>query len=600
MTPSGGRHQRPEDAEDGPRRGTPRRGLLIGAGALGVLAVGGGAAAVWSGLGTGGDGASDGGGGIFGGSPAETTPPPVVSTLQDLSANVPDTSAIDLSQLSAPVSVTFPRVAGARGLSEAIDMSVNKLLREHVYSGAPAADLSVTGTLFVAGTDTLGALLRHTDASGQTPCVLYYRAAGDRPFTSPGLIAPEQWAALEQATANAAAEVDGLDAASLASALQEQPRPWGNGPAMVFAADGALHLLFPAALVDGQRTAVELPIDAATIKPLLSEDGAAVLAASAAPAGFDPATVSVPGDGSTNGDKAYVQPASVPAPARAREGDGTGPVAQLAPLSGAGVRPSSVAAPDATRLKAMSLTFDDGPDPDKNQTLRDALNERRAAATFYMIGTSVQAYPEWCAKTAANGLEVGSHSWSHRQLSALSGQKLTDQCAKPTEEIARAAGRAPFVMRPPYGARNDRVDAELGTLGQSAQIWDVDTMDWKTLNVAKNLAAIQNGTRRGSIALMHEIHQTSVDSVPQILEWLDQNDFTLLTASELGQNQMWAGRHYLMGLVTHEITPPAPPASDSGGAPAASDSGGAASPSASSSVSSSATPSTSPSASAGN
>lgn len=582
MTPSGGRHQRTESPEGSEGRGTPRRGLLIGAGALGVLAVGGGAAAVWSGLDHDGGGGSDGGGGIFGGSPTETTPPPVVSTLTDLSANVPDTSGIDLSQLSEPLSVSFPRVAGARGLSEAVDMSVNKILREHVYSGAPATDLSVAGTIFLASADTIGVLLRHKDASGETPCTVYYRSAGDRPFTSPGLIAPEKWAELEKAAASAAADVDGLDAGSVASALQEQPRPWGNGPAMVFAADGSLHLLFPAATVNGTRTGVELEIDAATAKPLLSEDGAAVLAASASPAAFDPSAVTVPGEGTTNGDKVYVQPAEVPAAARARDSDGAGPVSQLAPLSGAGVRPSSVAAPDATRLKALALTFDDGPDPDKNQTLRDGLNEHHAAATFFMIGTSVQAYPEWCTRTAANGLEVGSHSWSHKQLSALSGQKLTDQCVKPTEEIAKATGRAPFVMRPPYGARNDRVDEELGTIGQSGQIWDLDTLDWKTRNVAKNIAAIQDGAQRGTIALMHEIHPTSVESVPQILDWLGENDFTLLTCSELGQNQMWAGKHYMMGLITHEIAPPAPPASDGGGeAPSSSAS---TSPSASSSA----------------
>lgn len=579
MTPSGGRHQRTEAAEGSEGRGTPRRGLLIGAGALGVLAVGGGAAAVWSGLDHDGSGSSDGGG-VLGGSPTESTPPPVVSTLTDLSANVPDTSTVDLSQLSEPQSVTFPRVAGARGLSEAVDMSVNKILREHVYSGAPATDLSVTGTIFLASADTIGALLRHRDASGETPCTVYYRGGGDHPFTSPGLIAPERWAELEKAAASAAADVDGLDAGSVASALQEQPRPWGNGPAMVFAADGGLHLLFPAVTVNDERAAVELTIDAAAATPLLSEDGAAVLAASASPATFDPSTVTVPGEGSTNGDKAYVLPPSVPAPSRARDGDGAGPVAQLAPLSGPGVRPSSVTAPDATRLKAMSLTFDDGPDPDKNQTLRDTLNAHRAAATFYMIGTSVQAYPEWCARTAANGFEVGSHSWSHKQLSALSGQKLTDQCVKPTDEIAKATGRAPFVMRPPYGARNDRVDEELGSLGQSAQIWDLDTLDWKTRNVAKNIAAVQDGARRGSIALMHEIHPTSVESVPQILDWLGENDFTLLTCSELGQNQMWAGKHYMVGLITHEVAPPAPPASDGGGE--APDTSASTSPSASS------------------
>lgn len=558
MTPEG-RHERRTDGRPG------RRGVIIGAGAVGVLALGGGTAALLSTRGAGGSGGSDGGG-LFGGgkeTPSPPAPPRIVPTLGDEGARLPELATTDLSTLVEPVSVSFPRLPRARGLSEALDMSVNKILREHAYAGEAAGTLTVTGRIFAAGADVLGALLLHQDARGETPCVVYYRAADDRPFTSPGLIAPEKWEPLEAAVADAASDADGVDAASLASALQQQPRPWGNGPAIIPAADGALHLIFPAATVDGTPGEAEIVLDAAQARDLLSEDGRAVLAAVSAPAAFDPSTVT--GPAGTVGDDVYVDPARVDAPAAPRDPDAVGPVSQLAPLSGAGVRPATVAAPDASRLKAMALTFDDGPDPYHNQVLRDALNEHRVPATFYMIGTSVKAYPQWCARTAVNGMEIGSHSWSHKQLSALSGERLTEQVVRPADEIAAAAGRPPFVMRPPYGARNDRVDDAVGAVGQSSQIWDVDTLDWQTKSAEKNVAAVQGGTQRGSIVLMHEIHPTSIESVPRILDWLRNNGFTLLTSSELGQNQMRAGKHYLHGLVTHEIAPPPSP-SDGGGA----------------------------------
>lgn len=552
-----GRHER--KAETGPRR----RGVIIGAGAAGLVVLGGGAAALVATQGGDGSGGSDGGG-LFAGSGRSTTPPPpprAVDSLADESSKVPEIATTDLSGLADPRSVSFPRLPRARGLSEALDMAVNKILREHVYSGAEASALSVTGTVFAAGADVLGAALLHTDAQGEVPAVVYYRSAEDRPFTSPGLIAPERWADLEKAVASAAGDVEGVDAASLAHALQQQPRPWGNGPAIIPLKDGTLHLVFPAATVAGKPAAAEVILDAATAKPLLSEDGTAVLAALASPAPFDPATVTDPPG--TKGDADYIQPPEVGAPASPREADPTGPDSQLAPLSGPGVRPSPVAAPDATRLKAVALTFDDGPDPNLNQPLRDALNEHRAASTFYFIGKNVKEYASWCAKTAANGMEIGSHSWSHVQLSAQSGDKLNDEVVKPTDEIAAAAGRPPFVMRPPYGARNDRVDEAVGAQGQSSQIWDVDTLDWKTKSAPKNVSAVQGATVRGSIVLMHEIHPTSVEAVPDILDWLDENGYTLLTSSELGQNQMRAGKHYMQGLVTHEIAPPAG-ASDGG------------------------------------
>ncbi|GAB2534651.1 polysaccharide deacetylase family protein [Brachybacterium huguangmaarense] len=564
MTESG-RHGR---MEHGGSSGPGRRGLLVGVGALGVAAVGGGAYAVarLSGA-VGGSGSSDAGGGFFGSTGPSPTPEPdpsILESLTDVSASVPGTTTVDLSTLSEPVAAAFPRVDGARGLSEAIDMAVNKILREHAWAGAAAGTLGVTGSLFASSADTLGAVLHHKDAHGTVPVVLYYRAADDRPFTSPGLVAAEQWAGLEKAAATAAATVEGLDAQAVAAALQEQPRPWGNGPAIIPDADGALHLVFPALTVDGAAAPVELEIDAATAAPLLSEDGTAVVAAVKTPAAFDPATVTIPGDGSTKGDALYVEPEVLPAQSP-RTATGPGPVSQLAPLSGAGVRPSPVAAPDASRLRTMSLTFDDGPSAELNQQLRDALNEHHAAATFYMIGQNVHAFAQWCTRTATNGFEIGEHSWSHKQLSRLSGQALADQVGKPSDAIAEAIGRRPYVMRPPYGARNDTVDAAVGELGQSSQIWDVDTLDWQTKSVAKNIAAVQNGTRRGSIVLMHEIHPTSVEAVPQILDWLDEGGWTLLTASEIGQNQMRAGKHYMTGLVTSEGSDPAPASGASDG-----------------------------------
>lgn len=563
----GGRHERrPETAA-----GASRRGLLIGGAVAGAAAIGGGAWALTSLGGDDDSGAKSSGGGLFGG--GEETQKRALDSLADLSQNVPKTSTVDLSKLEKNgVPVSFPRIGSARGISEALDMAANKILREHAFAGDDAGDLSVTGRIFLTGASVIGAALLVTEGSGDTAessaSVVYYRAKGDRPYTSCGLIAAKQWATFTQAVATAAQKVEDVDASSLATALQEQPRPWGNGPAILPDADGSLHVVFPAALVAGKRAEAQVDLDAATAAPLLSDEGNAVLAAAKSPGAFDPKTVTVPGKDRTYGDEIYREPSSVPEgrAARTREDGVPGPVSQL---SGAGTRPAVVAAPDASRLKAMSLTFDDGPSPELNKTLRQSLNKARAAATFYMIGQSVQAYPMHCAATAANGFEIGSHSWSHAQLSAISADRLTAQVTKPAEAIEKAAGRAPFVMRPPYGARNRRVDQSLRSLGESAQIWDVDTLDWQTLSVSKNIQHVQNETRRGSIVLMHEIHPTSVKAVPDILEWLAEDGFTLLTASEIGQNQMYAGKYYMKGLITHEIEPKGQDgssASDAGGA----------------------------------
>lgn len=558
-----------------------RRGLLLGGvGGLALLGAGGAVLATQTGPGrsvvsglTG--GGSDGGGGGLFASPSPTPPPEPVATetaralvaaLPDQSSQVPELAMTDLAP--SGVQVVFPRIPSSHALSEALDICAGKLLRERLFRGT-AATLAVTSRIIASSADTLGVLLDASEEEGPAASVVWFRADGDRPLASPALIAPESWAAFGAAVLAAAAKVRGTDPAELELLLQEQPRPFGNGPALLPAADGSLAVLFPSASAQDGRGELALTIDAATAAPLLSADGTAVQQAVAAPAPFDPARVTVPGD-THDGDSVYLLPAEIDVAAPAREADGPGPRTQLAPRSGHGVRPGIMVAPDATRLRLVSLTFDDGPSAELNATLRGHLEQGRAASTFFLIGQSVAEWPGDVARTSADGHELACHSWTHPQLSKAGDDRLEKEIGRPIEAIIEASGRVPYMMRPPYGARNNHVDDVVGSHDQSVQLWDLDTLDWQSRNVEKIHGVVQRETQRGSLMLMHEIHPSSVDAVPGILEWLAENGYTTVTNAELGQNQMRRGMHYTRGLV-HGDLPDTMPEPGGGGA---SDGGG--------------------------
>ncbi|WP_087103517.1 polysaccharide deacetylase family protein [Brachybacterium nesterenkovii] len=529
-------------------RGPARRGVLTGAGLLGTLglvAIGGRSLVSALGAEDAAERRANGARSEAGADGASPHADSLLAALPDLASRVPEATTTDLALLDRGPAASVPRLPSARGLSSALDVTLNKVLREHGYAGDGAGTLALHGQVAVCGRDVLGAVLSHRDARGETALAVYYRAEQDRALTSPGLIAPEQWMTFEKAVAALARDVPALDSLSLADALQEQPRPWGNGPTILPGDQGALRLLFPAALRDGEHTAVELVLPARETQPLLSDDGRAVLAAVAAPADFDPATVTPPGDAASA--PAAAPDPSAPKPSAPRAADAPGPISQLAPRSGPGVRPSPVPAPDASRLRALALTFDDGPSPQLNGKLRDALDARRAPATFFMIGRSVAASPAWCTRTALAGMEVGSHSWSHAQLDKKRGAGLDEQLTRASEEIARCTGRPPFLLRAPYGARNRRSDDAAGRLGEADVLWDVDTEDWKTLDTDANIAAVHRDAHRGAIILMHEIHPTSVAAVPAILQDLQAQGYCLLTCSELAQGTVAAGSHWRHG-----------------------------------------------------
>src|SRR5215472_2697564 len=57
----------------------------------------------------------------------------------------------------------------------------------------------------------------------------------------------------------------------------------------------------------------------------------------------------------------------------------------------------------------VALTFDDGPDGTATPLFVDALRERGARATFFLLGSQLQSAPRIAADLVASGHEVGVH-----------------------------------------------------------------------------------------------------------------------------------------------------------------------------------------------
>ena len=71
---------------------------------------------------------------------------------------------------------------------------------------------------------------------------------------------------------------------------------------------------------------------------------------------------------------------------------------------------------DFLRDKEVVLTFDDGPWPTTPAVLK-ALAEECVRATFFPIGKHATYYPEILSQVAPAGHSIGSHTWSHQDLS---------------------------------------------------------------------------------------------------------------------------------------------------------------------------------------
>jgi peptidoglycan/xylan/chitin deacetylase (PgdA/CDA1 family) len=203
----------------------------------------------------------------------------------------------------------------------------------------------------------------------------------------------------------------------------------------------------------------------------------------------------------------------------------------------------AVHGPDCLVLRCVALTFDDGPGPDTARLL-GMLAEKNVHATFFVIGQSAEEFPDAVRAEHAQNQEVGDHTWSHPPLTRLDDASIATQFNRTADEIASLDGPRPRLIRPPYGAVNERINAVLGARGAAEILWSVDTLDWLHRNPDSVYTRALKGVRPGSIILMHDIHPTTVDAVPRIIDALRAEGYTLVTVSQLYGGALEPGKVY--------------------------------------------------------
>ena len=178
----------------------------------------------------------------------------------------------------------------------------------------------------------------------------------------------------------------------------------------------------------------------------------------------------------------------------------------------------------------IALTFDDGPGEYTDELL-DCLEENNAHATFFMLGQNVGSWESTVQRMADIGCEIGSHSWDHKNLYDLDMDSVAKQFSDTDAALEKACGQKASVARAPYGNWSDDI---ISTVGKPFFTWSLDSMDWSYLDVNKDYDAVMNGDLTdGSIILMHDIHEPSVQAAIKMIPELVQKGYKLMTVSEL-------------------------------------------------------------------
>ena len=178
----------------------------------------------------------------------------------------------------------------------------------------------------------------------------------------------------------------------------------------------------------------------------------------------------------------------------------------------------------------VALTFDDGPRGDTTGALLDGLALREVPATFFLVGSRLAGREDLVRRMAAEGHQVGVHTYDHRAVDGLSRRDFDAQVGKTRAALAAILGDGDYWLRPPYGSLDETTRAWAGS---PLILWSVDPEDWRDGDVDRIVAAVTEHTRDGSIVLMHDIFPTTVQAALAAVDLLLERGYCFVTVEQL-------------------------------------------------------------------
>ncbi|MEU8438463.1 polysaccharide deacetylase family protein [Streptomyces sp. NPDC029216] len=223
------------------------------------------------------------------------------------------------------------------------------------------------------------------------------------------------------------------------------------------------------------------------------------------------------------------QPAPVPRAASAPVSPGTAPPDRSATAPPVPARQAPV---DCRRTACVALTFDAGPGPETARLL-DVLRAKGVHATFFLLGKNTLVRPELVRREAAEGHELGNHTWTHAVLPQAPPEEIRRQLVLLQDRVKALTGRTPTLMRPPRGLTDPRVAEVCRSLGLAQILWSVTATDYRDHDPGVIASRILQGARRDGIILLHDVYPGTVPAVPAIVDGLRKRGLTPVTVSQL-------------------------------------------------------------------
>ena len=174
------------------------------------------------------------------------------------------------------------------------------------------------------------------------------------------------------------------------------------------------------------------------------------------------------------------------------------------------------------KVKAVYLTFDDGPIPEITPWVLDLLDKYQIKATFFMVGDNIRKHPKEFEMVVQRGHRLGNHTFNHIRGSEYLSENYLENTDKANEYLKTD------LFRPPHGHMRW---GQYQILKKKYRIimWDLVTRDYSNrLNGPQVLAKVKKYVRNGSIITFHDSiksEQNMKYALPRAIEWLKEQGY---------------------------------------------------------------------------
>ena len=156
----------------------------------------------------------------------------------------------------------------------------------------------------------------------------------------------------------------------------------------------------------------------------------------------------------------------------------------------------------------IALTFDDGPHPRDTPRLLEVLAQHQVCATFFLVGQSVERYPDIVRQIHQSGHQLALHCYRHIPFPLENPATLRLRLERTRNVIAEICGVAPEPikdLRPPFGAFTRRTASMLADWGYRLVMWNCIPQHWMQ-PVRWSIRQVMDAAAPGGVIVMHDGH----------------------------------------------------------------------------------------------